>query len=142
MSDQMTVEDIYAYIEEKPRTAHIGVVRKDGRPHVSTIWVIVDGEDIVFTSWHTSVKGYALARTGQAALCIDDTADGSSYVTIEGTVTIDPDPEQSRIWATKLGGKYMGAERADEFGARNGIPGEYVYRLTPVHMSGVRGVTD
>ena len=57
-------------------------------------------------------------------------------------MTIDPDPAQSRIWATKLGGKYMGQERAEEFGARNGVAGEYVYRLTPTHMSGVRGVTD
>ncbi|HYI25421.1 MAG TPA: PPOX class F420-dependent oxidoreductase [Thermomicrobiales bacterium] len=142
MSRTMSPEEIYAYIEEKPRTAHLAVVRKDGRPHVSVIWVIVDGEDIVFTSWHTSVKGHALARTGQAALSVDDTAEGSSYVTIEGTVTIDPDPEQSRIWATRLGGKYMGADRAKEFGARNGIPGEYVYRLTPARMSGARGITD
>ena len=142
MSRPMSTEEIYAYVDEKPRTAHLAVVRKDGRPHVSTIWVTVDGEDVVFTSWHTSVKGRALARTGQAALCIDDMSEGSSYVTIEGTVTIDPDPAQSRIWATRLGGKYMGQDRAEEFGARNGVPGEYVYRLTPTRMTGVRGVTD
>jgi len=142
MGNTMTDREILAYIDEKPRTAHIATVRADGRPHVSTIWVGRDGDEIVFTTWHTSVKGRNIARTGQAALSIDDTSEGSSYVAIEGTVTIDPDPAQSRLWAARLGGKYMGEDRAEEFGERNGIPGEVVCRLRPTHMSGMRGVTN
>jgi len=141
MGTKMTDDEILAYIDEKPRTAHIATVREDGRPHVATIWVMRDGEEIVFTTWHTSVKGKNLARTGQAAISIDDTADNSSYVAIEGTVTIDPDPALSRHWATRIGGKYMGADRAEEFGVRNGIPGEVVCRLRPTRLSGMRGVT-
>ena len=142
MARKLTADEILAYIDEAPRTAHLATVREDGRPHVAPIWVGVDGDEIVFTTWHTSVKGKNITRTGYAALSIDDTAEGSSYVTIEGTVTMDPDPEQSRIWATKLGGKYMGEDRAAEFGERNGVPGEYVCRLRPTHLSGMRGVTD
>src|SRR5919106_5624800 len=118
MGRKLTPDEILAYIDEAPRTAHLATVREDGRPHVAPIWVTLDGDEIVFTTWHTSVKGKNIARTGQAALCIDDTAENSSYVTIEGTVTMDPDPEQSRIWATRLGGKYMGGDRAEEFGKR------------------------
>jgi hypothetical protein len=33
--------------------------------------------------------------------------------------------------ATLLGGRYMGADRAAEFGARNGVPGELVIRVRP-----------
>ncbi len=142
MGTKMSSEEILAYIDERPRTAHIATVRTDGRPHVATIWVMGDGDEIVFTTWHTSVKGRNLARTGQAALSIDDTSEGSSYVAIEGTVTIDPDPALSRQWTARIGGKYMGADRADEFGERNGNPGEVVCRLRPTHMSGMRGVTD
>lgn len=142
MGTKLTSKEILAYIDEKPRTAHIATVRADGRPHVSTVWVIRDGDEIVFTTWHDSVKGRNLARTGQAALSIDDTSEGSSYVAIEGTVTIEPDPAQSRLWAGRLGGKYMGEDRAGEFGERNGIPGEVVCRLRPTHMSGMHGVTD
>jgi PPOX class probable F420-dependent enzyme len=142
MGRKMTPEEILAYVDEAPRTAHLATVREDGRPHVAPIWVTVDRGEIVFTTWHTSLKGRNIARTGQAALCIDDTADGSSYVSIEGTVTMDPDPTQSRQWATTLGGKYMGVDRAEEFGQRKGIEGEYVCRLRPTHMSGMRGVTD
>ena len=142
MATKMTPEEILAYVDEAPRTGHLATVREDGSPHVAAIWVAVDGGDIVFTTWHTSVKGKNLARTGQAALSIDDTAEGSSYVTIEGTVTIDDDPAQSRIWATKMGAKYMGADRGEEFGQRNGIPGEVECRLHPTSMTGQRGVTD
>lgn len=142
MGTKMTSDEILAYIDEKPRTAHIATVRKDGRPHVSVIWIIRDGDEIVFTTWHTSVKGRTLARTGQAALSIDDFMSDASYVAIEGMVTIDPDPEASRYWAGRIGGRYMGEDRAEEFGKRNGVPGEVVCRLRPTHMSGMRGVTD
>lgn len=142
MSTKLTDAEILAYLDEKARTAHLATVRADGRPHVATIWVIRDGDEIVFTTWHESVKARNIARTGQAALTIDDTTEGSSYVVIEGTVTMHDDPAQGRQWAERLGGKYMGADRAHEFGERNGIPGEVVCRLRPTHMSGVRGVTD
>jgi PPOX class probable F420-dependent enzyme len=137
----LTQGEILDYLEEKPRTAHLATVREDGRPHSAVIWVIRDGDEIVFTTWHTSVKAKNMARTGQAALSVDDMSDGS-YVVIEGTVTMDHDPALVRRWATALGGKYMGAERAEEFGARNGIEGEITCRLTPTRMSGVRGITD
>ena len=138
---KMDQAEILDYVDEKPRAAHIATVRADGRPHTAVIWVIRDGDDLVFTTWHTSVKAKNIARTGQAAISLDDQTDGS-YVVIEGTVTIDPSPEVVRHWAARLGGKYMGEDRAEEFGARNGIPGEVTCRLHPTHMSGVRGITD
>lgn len=138
---KMDETEVMNYIDEKPRSAHLATVRADGRPHVSVIWVTRDGDEIVFTTWHTSVKAKNLARTGQAALSIDDQSD-SSYVAIEGTVTIDPDPDLVRHWAGRLGGKYMGEDRAEEFGARNGIPGEVTCRLRPDRLSGARGITD
>ena len=36
-----------------------------------------------------------------------------------------------RKWAAIIGGRYMGADRAEEFGARNGVEGELVIRLHP-----------
>ena len=34
-------------------------------------------------------------------------------------------------WATELGGRYMGAEQAEQFGRRNAVPGELLVRLVP-----------
>lgn len=33
--------------------------------------------------------------------------------------------------ATTIGRRYMGADRAEEFGKRNGVPGELLIRLSP-----------
>ena len=36
--------------------------------------------------------------------------------------------------ATVIGARYMGADRAQEFGRRNGVPGELVVRLRPAKV--------
>ena len=49
---------------------------------------------------------------------------------VEGTVTISDDVAESRRVATLIGGRYMGEDRAEEFGERNGVEGELVVRLS------------
>ena len=36
----------------------------------------------------------------------------------------------------------MGAERAEEYGARNGVPGELVVRLRPARVTSARDLAD
>jgi PPOX class probable F420-dependent enzyme len=141
MPEKMSIEEMRAFIMEGTRTGHLATVREDGRPHVAPIWFLLDGDDIVFTSWHESVKARNIARTGQAALSVDLPDPPYGFVVVEGTVTSDPDPAASRRWATEMGRRYMGEDRAAEFGRRNGIPGEWVYRLTPTHWTGVADMT-
>jgi hypothetical protein len=38
--------------------------------------------------------------------------------------------------STLLGAKYMGADRAEEFGRRNGVAGELVVRVKPTRIHG------
>ena len=45
--------------------------------------------------------------------------------------TISDDLDEVRDWAARIGGRYMGADRADEYGERNGVPGELLVRLMP-----------
>jgi hypothetical protein len=49
-------------------------------------------------------------------------------------VTISEDLDELRHWATIIGGRYMGADRAEEYGARNGVAGELLVRLHPSHI--------
>jgi PPOX class probable F420-dependent enzyme len=141
MPHKMNREEIYSFLREIPRTGHLATVREDGRPHVTTIWIAVDGEDIVFTTFDTSVKGKNLRRTGYAALSVDDPNLPCAFVALEGPVTIDEDLEQRLYWATVLGGRYMGEDLAEEFGKRNGVEGELVCRLTPAYLSGMSDIT-
>jgi len=138
----MDIEEMREFIGEGTRTGHLATVREDGRPHVAPIWFLIDGEDIVFTSWHDTVKVRNILRTGYAALSVDEPSSPYSFVVLEGTVTVDRDPAASRYWATEAGRRYMGEDRADEFGERNGVDGEWVFRLRPVHWTGVRNIAE
>jgi hypothetical protein len=75
-------------------------------------------------------------------LLVDDEQPPFSYVLIEGEASIEPDLDQLRKWATRIGGRYMGDERADEFGARNGVPGELLVRVPPAKVLARRGIAD
>jgi nitroimidazol reductase NimA-like FMN-containing flavoprotein (pyridoxamine 5'-phosphate oxidase superfamily) len=54
------------------RPPALATTRADGSPHVAPIWFLPDGDDVVFTTWHASVKGRNLARDPRAAISVDD----------------------------------------------------------------------
>jgi PPOX class probable F420-dependent enzyme len=114
-----------------PRTAKLATVRADGRPHVAPVWFDVDSDGtLVFNTGASTVKGRNLQRDPRASMCVDDDRT-YSFVVVEGVAQISDDLDEVRRWATRLGGRYMGADRAEEYGARNGVVGELVVRLRP-----------
>ncbi len=94
----------------------------------------------VFNTGAATVKGRALRREGRASLCVDDERPPFSFVLVEGPVTISEDPAELLRWATAIGGRYMGTDRAEEFGRRNGVPGELLVRLTPTKLVAQRNI--
>jgi PPOX class probable F420-dependent enzyme len=132
----MSPEQVRAFVTATPaRTGKLATVRADGRAHVAPVWIDLDEDDaIVWTTGAGTVKGQNLTRSGRASLCIDDEVPPFSFVTFEGPVALSDDLEEVRYWATRIAGRYMGIDRADEYGRRNGVPGELVARLTPEHV--------
>jgi hypothetical protein len=55
-------------------------------------------------------------------------------VTVAGTAATSAAVGDLVRWATRIGGRYMGADRAEEFGRRNGVPPELVVRVTPTRI--------
>jgi len=125
-----------------PRTAKLAVVRADGSPHVAPVWVHLDGDDIVFMTSADTIKGKAILRDQRVSLCFDDERPPFSFVTIAGTATTDTDPATLLHWATRIGGRYMGADRADAYGRRNAVPPEMVVRVTPTKVTAKVDVAD
>jgi len=62
------------------------------------------------------------------------------YVAVEGKAVIIDELALCREISTRLGAKYIGADRAEEFGRRNGVPGELVVRIRPTRIHGFRAV--
>jgi PPOX class probable F420-dependent enzyme len=139
----MTDDEWRAFLTEPARTGKLATVRADGRPHVAPLWFILDGDDsVVFTTGATTAKGRSLRANPQVALCVDDDRPPFSFVILEGTVEISEDPDQLLLWATRLGGRYMGAERADQYGRRNAVPGELLVRLRPAKVVAHKNIAD
>ncbi len=138
----MTDSETRAFLLEGTRTGKLGWVGKDGRPHVAPIWFTFDGDDIVFNTHEDSGKFKALRRTGVACLLVDDDAPPFSFVKVDATVSLEDDLVAVRSFATKIGGRYMGEDRAEEFGARNGVPGEWLVRLTPTKITAAAEVSN
>ncbi len=127
----MSEAEVAAFLSSvPPRPGVLATVRPDGRPHVAPVWYDVDSDgSLVFNTGERTVKGRNLARTGRGSLCVDDDRPPFSFVVVEGAVEISADLAEVRRWATRIGGRYMGPERAEEYGARNGVAGELVVRL-------------
>ena len=78
-----------------------------------------------------------LAREGRACLLVDLEEPPYAFVKIDATVSFEDDLDRVRAVATEIGGRYMGEDRAEEFGNRNGVPGELVVRLIPTKVTAV-----
>src|SRR3954454_24505707 len=123
-SHSMSREEIVAFLAtDPPHTAKVATVRADGRPHVAPVWFAVDADgSVLFTTGRTTVKGKSLTGDPRLALTVDDERPPFAFVMVEGTAEIIEDRDELAKWATVIGGRYMGPERAEEYGRRNGVP--------------------
>ncbi|MFI9419503.1 PPOX class F420-dependent oxidoreductase [Streptomyces werraensis] len=142
MGQKMTEEEWRAFVSHGSRTGKLATVRADGRPHLAPIWFVLDGDDLVFNTGAATVKGRNLARDGRIALCVDDDRPPFAYVILEGRARLSEEPGELRHWAARIGARYMGEDRAEEFGARNGVPGELLVRVRIDKVLAEKGVAD
>ncbi|MBM7168066.1 PPOX class F420-dependent oxidoreductase [Streptomyces sp. G44] len=129
MAQKMTDDQWRAFVSHGTRTGKLSTVRADGSPHIAPIWFLLDGDDLVFNTGKETVKGRNLARDGRVALCVDDDQPPFAFVVLQGRAELIEDIDQVRHWAMRLGARYMGKDRAEEFGRRNGVPGELLVRV-------------
>jgi PPOX class probable F420-dependent enzyme len=130
----MTKKEIRKFLLHGTRTGKLATVRKDGRPHVVPIWFDLDGEAIVFTTGGESVKARNMKHDPRVCICVDDETPPFSFVQVEGIASFSDDLDEMLHWATRIGGRYMGADQAEAFGKRNAVPGELLVRVTPTKI--------
>ncbi len=139
---EMTDAEYRSFLVDRARTASLATVRADGRPHVVPIWFDLDGETFVFTSGETTVKARNMRRDARVSLCVDDEEPPFHFVLVEGTAEMTADDPDLLHWATRIGGRYMGAELAEAYGRRNAVPGELLVRVTPEKIVARKNIAD
>jgi hypothetical protein len=130
------------FLTHPVRTGKLATVNDDGSPHLAPIWFALDGDDLVFNTGLHSVKCKNIQRTGRAAICVDDDQPPFSYVTVSGPATLSEEPSEVLRWATTIGGRYMGTDKAEALGKRNSGAGHGVVRIRPEHVVAIANLAD
>jgi PPOX class probable F420-dependent enzyme len=137
-------KDVRAFLTAVPaRTGKLATVSADGRPHVAPVWYDLDDDgSLVFNTGASTLKGRNMRRDPRVSFCVDDDRPPFGFVVVEGLADLSDDLADVRRWAVRLGGRYMGADRAEEYGARNGVPGELLVRVRPEHVVSAFNLAD
>lgn len=133
MADTIAPE-VLAFLSAGTRTGKLGWVAADGRPLVAPVWFVVEDGALLFNTGRDTAKGRAVARDPRLAICVDSEVAPYGFVQVQGIAETTEDADELARSATAIGNRYMGADRAAEFGRRNGVPGEFLVRLVPTKV--------
>lgn len=139
----MSEDEWIAFLNEGSRTGKLSVNLPSGRPTVTPVWFVYERDGkLRFNSGEASAKVRALLADPRACLLVDLEEPPYAFVKVDGTAAIiADDPVLTRRVATAVGGRYMGADRAEEYGERNGGSDEIVVELTPTKITAVDDVS-
>ena len=130
----ITDPQVRAFLTEGTRTGKLGFLSPSGRPLVTPVWFVLEGDTLVFNTGQDTAKGRALARDPRVSMCVDLEQPPYAFVQVQGEAELSDDLDELVRTATAIAARYMGPERAEEFGKRNGVPGELVVRVRPTKV--------
>jgi PPOX class probable F420-dependent enzyme len=142
MATDSLSDDVISFLSAGTRTGKLGYVAADGRPLIAPVWFLVEDGRLVFNTGADTAKGRALQRDPRVVLLVDDERPPFSFVQVQGTAELSDNDPDLRGTATRIAARYVGEQRADEYGARNGVPGELVVRVTPRKVIAAFDVAD
>jgi PPOX class probable F420-dependent enzyme len=126
--------EVRDFLAQGTRTGKLSYLAASGRPLVTPVWFIVEGDSIVFNTGKDTAKGRALARDPRVSLCVDLEEMPYAFVQVQGEAELSEDPAELLRTATAIAARYVGDERAEQFGKRNAVPGELIVRLRPAKV--------
>ena len=139
----MTKEEIRSFLLQGTFTGKLGTINNNGTPHIVPIWYTLDEEDnIIFNTASNSVKAKNIQRNNRVRLCVDDQVPLYSFVTIDGIAEIisNAEPKELFKWAKIIAGRYMGNDKAEEYGRRNSSEDELLIKIKPIKVIGQKDI--
>jgi PPOX class probable F420-dependent enzyme len=139
---EMTAAERRAFLQEGGKTGKLATVRPDGRPHVAPIWFVLDGDDIIFTTWHETVKAANLEHDPRVAFVVDDPSRRSPLCWWRGWRKLTKKAPDMLRWTTQLAARYMGDELAAGYGRATRSKGNGWCAIRPTHFVARKGIAD
>jgi PPOX class probable F420-dependent enzyme len=90
------------------QVAVLGTIGSSGRPQLSAVWFLADGDTVKLSLSNTRQKTKNLIANPQASLLILDPASPYRYVELRGNAVVTEDDNYA--FADKVGAKYGGAD--------------------------------
>ncbi len=95
----------------------------------------------MFTTSDTSVKAKNIRRDNRVRLCVDDQVPLFSFVTIDGIAEIiSNEPTEVFKLAKIIAARYMGNDKAEEYGKRNSSEGELLIKIKSTRIIGQKDI--
>jgi PPOX class probable F420-dependent enzyme len=126
----MTADEWRSFVTAGTRLAHIALTRADGRPHVTPVCFILDGDELAFALSPGSVKANSLARDQRIAVCVSDERQPYGFVAIEGQARTSAEPDQIKHVGVGIADRYYPTQPAEDI-AESFVQGGF----TAVHIS-------
>jgi PPOX class probable F420-dependent enzyme len=138
---EMSEKEIRRFLMQGTFTGKLATVKKDGSSHIVPIWFVLDGSnkngngdrkdgDIIFTTNGSSVKAKNIERDNRVSICVDDQTPPFSFVIVYGTAKIHHYRQNELFrFATRIARRYMGKDKAEDYGRRNSAEGEVLVRI-------------
>jgi PPOX class probable F420-dependent enzyme len=112
---RMNSEQIDAFLAE-PRHAIVSVIRSDGAPQSSPVWILYEGEKIYVSILVDSAKFRQLERDPRISLCVDAGHPDARAVLIEGTAELN---REESAWSEEVSWKICRRYHETEAEARD-----------------------
>lgn len=126
-----------AFIREH-RFAIVTTLRKDGSPSNSAVFVVVDGDDVTFSTTEDRLKTRTIEKDPRVAVTLADGAEPFRFLTVEGSGSIQRD----NIVPTHIGlNRLMRGdptwEPPENFEEMLKQQGRLIVRVKPERVSGI-----
>jgi PPOX class probable F420-dependent enzyme len=128
--------DLARAVIESGRLAHLVTINRDGSPHVTIVWVGIDGDEIVIGKLARDRKLANIDRDPRVSLSIEAEGDQfgmQNYLVVEGTARIEEGGGPELLH--DLAQRYIGP--GTPFPPMPDPPAGFVIRITPTTVRGM-----
>lgn len=130
----MLSDALKKYLDDDKAFATVATLLPDGRPHLTVVWILREGDDLLFSTTATRQQGKNAARDKRVTVLIQPADNPYAYAEVRGTATVTPDPDHTFV--NRVSQKYTGKNYADfNPGSVNDGP-RVVVRVTPDKVTG------
>ena len=132
----MQIPETARAVIESGRLAHVVTVNRDGSPHVTIVWVGLDGDEIVIGKLMADQKVANIRRDPRVSLSIE--AEGEqwgmqNYLVVEGTARITEGGAPALLH--DLAQRYIGP--GTQFPPMPDPPDGFIIRIAPTRVRGM-----